>query len=168
VKLARTVIECLHHAEVVVADRTHAFPPFAKQIKSFRAFHNLFVIEKGDNNEPSNFAYDLQNPRALEAVATIERQMEREPTAEGMVNLIDVYRCGGNLARAKELSDRALAQWPANSAVLMAAHYVAAKQGDIPAKIDTLNRLLQIEPDNAGLQRALAEARAALASLKPR
>ena len=27
-------------------DQSHSFPPFAKQIKSFRAFHNIFVIEK--------------------------------------------------------------------------------------------------------------------------
>jgi len=160
VKLARTLIECLHHAEVVVADRTHAFPPFAKQVKSFRVFHNLFVVEKGDNHEPSNFACDFENPRAAAAVQTIERELEQAPTAAGMANLIDVYLRGGNRTRAKEISDRALAQWPADAAVLTAAHHVAARCGDTPAKIDYLERLLQIEPDNAVLQRALLETRA--------
>jgi tetratricopeptide (TPR) repeat protein len=159
VKLARTLIECLNHAEVLVADRTHVFPSFARAIKSFRAFHNLFVIEKGDNHEPSNYAYDLQNPCAARAVQTIERELERTPTAAGMANLVGLYLRGGNAARAKEIADRALAQWPTDAAVLTAAHTVAARRGDIPAKIDCLERLLQIEPDNAVLQRTLAEAR---------
>lgn len=168
VKLARTLIECLNHAEVAVVDRAHAFPIFARQIKSFHAFHNLFVIEKGDNHEPSNFAYDLKNPCAVEAVWTIERELERAPSAEGMANLVEVYLRGGDLSRAKGLSDRALAQWPANAALLTAAHGIAARTGDIPAKIDYLERLLQIEPDNAVLQRSLAEARAELNPPKSR
>jgi tetratricopeptide (TPR) repeat protein len=168
VKLARTAIECLNHAEIVVADRTHAFPPFAKQIKSFRAFHNLFVIEKGDNHEPSNFAYDLKNPCAVKAVQTIEQELQRAPTAAGMANLIELYLRGGNPTRAQEIADRALTQWPADAAVLTAAHHVATRRGDMPAKIDCLERLLQIEPDNVVLQRALADARTQLESPEPR
>jgi len=167
VKLARSLIECLNHAEVVVADRTHAFPPFAREIKSFRAFHNLFVIEKGDNHEPSNFAYDLNNPCAIKAVQTIEQELERTPTAAGMANLVDLYLHGGNPARAKEIADRALAQWPADSALLAAAHRVATQRGDTATKIDCLERLLQIEPDNAGLQQALTKARAQLNPPRP-
>jgi tetratricopeptide (TPR) repeat protein len=168
VKLARTLIECLNHAELVVFDQTRALPAFAKQVKSFRAFHNLFVIEKGDNAEPSNFAYDLANPIAAGAVKTIERELDREPTAEGMANLVDVYLRGRDLVRAKEIADQALTRWPDSPAALTAAHHVAAQRGDIPAKIDALQRLLQIEPDNAWLERALAEARAALTTPKPR
>lgn len=168
VKLARTLIECLNHAEVVVADRTHAFPPYARQIKSFRAFHNLFVIEKGDNHEPSNFAYDLENPCAARAVQMMEQELERAPTAVGMANLIDVYLKGGNPARAKEISDRALAQWPADAAVLAATYHVAARRGDSLAKVGCLERLVQIEPDNATLQRVLAETRAQLDPRQPR
>lgn len=167
VKLARTLIECLNHAELVVFDRTHALPAFAKQVRSFHAFHNLFVIEKGDNAEPSNFAYDLANPVAAAAIKTIERELDREPTAEGMANLVDVYLRGRDLARAKEIADRALTRWPDSPAALTAAHHVAAQRGDTRGKIDALQRLLQIEPDNALLQRALAEARAAPTSPKP-
>ena len=167
-KLVRTLIECLNHAELAVVDRSRAFPPFARQIKAFRAVHNLFIIDKGDNHEPSNFAYDLGNPAALRTIKTIEQELGQNPTAEGMANLVDVYLRGGNLARAKELSDEALAQWPANTAALTAAHQVAARRGDTEAKVDALQRLLRIEPDNPVLQRALVETRAELGAPKPR
>jgi hypothetical protein len=157
VKLTRTVIECLNHAEIAVADRSHSFPSFAKQIKALRAFHNVLVIDKGDNSEPSNFAYDLNNPYAVRAVKVIEQQLENTPTAEGMANLSDLYLRGGNLARAKAIADEAAARWPTNPTALMAAYAVAMRRNDTPAGIKYLDRILQIEPDNAALQRARAE-----------
>jgi len=166
-KLARTLIECLHHAEVAVADRSRGFPPFASQVRSFRAFHNLFVIDKGDNREPSNLAYDLGNPAAAAAVGMMEQELARAPTAEGTANLVDVYVTGGDLSRAKELSERAMAQWPTNAAVLIAALHVAERRRDVPGRIDALQRLLQIEPDNAALERTLAATRAELTAAKP-
>ncbi|MGD0025113.1 MAG: hypothetical protein ABSC37_10905 [Xanthobacteraceae bacterium] len=161
-KLARTVIECLNHAEIAVVDRSHSFPLFAKEIKAFRAFHNLLVIEKGDNCEPSNGAYDLNNPYAAGAVKTIEQELESAPTAEGLANLSNLYLSGGNPLRAKEIADKALSQWPANTAVLMAAYQAASRQSDTPAIVNYLERILQIEPDNAPLQGALEQARAQL------
>lgn len=166
-RLACMLIECLNHAELAVVDRSRAFPPFARQIRAFRAVHNLFIIDKGDNQEPSNFAYDLSNPAAISTIKTIEQELTQSPTAEGMANLVDVYLIGGDLARAKELSEKALKQWPANTAALIAAHHVAMRRGDTKAKVDALQRLLQIEPDNPVLQRALVETRAELAAANP-
>jgi hypothetical protein len=160
-KLARTVIECLNHAELAVGGGSRALPEFARRIKSFRAYHNLFVVEKGDNGEPSNFAYDPNNPRAIEATQLIEQEMERAPTAEGMANLLDLYLTGGDLIKASELADRVLSLWGANAAVLMAAYRVAQKTNDTARQLDCLDRLLRLEPDNERLKRALAEARAA-------
>jgi hypothetical protein len=165
VKLARTVIECLNHAEIAIVDRSHSFPSFAKQIKAFRAFHNVFVIDKGDNCEPSNYAYDLNNPHAVSAVKMIEQELERAPTAEGMANLIDVYLDGGNLVRAKKIADRALSLWPTNLSALVAAYSVACGRKDTPAKLNYLERILQIEPDNMALQQAMEQTRAELKQL---
>src|ERR1700733_3039364 len=58
-KLATTVIECLNHAELAAVGQSPSFPPFANQIKSLRAYHNILVIEKGDNCEQSIGAYDF-------------------------------------------------------------------------------------------------------------
>jgi hypothetical protein len=168
VKLARTVIGCLNHAEIAIADPYHSFPLYAKEIKALRAFHNLLVIEKGDNGEPSNFAYDLNNPYAAVAVKTIEQQLESEPTAEGLANLSDLYVTGGNLIRAKEVADRALSLWPRSASAIMAAYTVADRRGDLPATIDYLKRILEVEPSNAPLQKALAHAHAQQKKAKKR
>lgn len=162
VRLTRTLIECLNHAEIGVVDRSHSFPPFAKQIKSFRAFHNVFVIDKGENCEPSNAAYELNNPAAIDAVKIIEEELERAPTAAGMANLADVYLKGGNLVRAKDIADRALAQWPTDTSALMVAYSVANRRKDTAAKIGYLERMLHIEPENAVLRRTMEEARGEL------
>jgi hypothetical protein len=156
VKLARTIIECLNHAEIAVADNSHSLPAFARQVKALRAFHNVLVIDKGDNSEPSNFAYDMANPHAARAVKAIERQLQRAPTAEGMANLSDLYMRGGNLTKAKEIAVEAISRWPTNSAALMAGYAVAVKQDDVLARKLYLDRLLDIEPDNEGLREARA------------
>jgi hypothetical protein len=156
VKLTRTIIECLNHAEVAVAHRSHSFPAFAKQIKALRAFHNIIVIDKGDNSEPSNAAYDMDNPHAAKAVKAIERQLQSAPTAEGMANLSVLYHAGGNLAKAKEIASEAVSRWPTNSTALMAAYAIAVEENDISARKQYLDRLLQIEPDNMVLHRARA------------
>ena len=158
-KLARTVIECLNHAEVAVVDRSRSFPLFAKEIKSFRAYHNLFVIEKGDNREPSNGAYDLDNPHAADTIKIIEQELDRAPTAEGLANLSQLYLTGRNLEKAKEIAEKTVALWPTNPTAVMTAYMVAKQGKDAPAAIDYLTRLLQIEPDNSAVQAALRELR---------
>ena len=60
-----------------------------------------------------------------------------------------------------------MGQWPTNAAVLIAALHVAERRRDVPARIDALQRLLQIEPDNAALERTLAATRAELTAAKP-
>jgi hypothetical protein len=157
VRLTRTIIECLNHAEIAVADRSHSFPPFARQIKALRAFHNVIVVDKGDNTEPSNFAYDLNNSHAAKAVKVIEHELKNAPTAEGMANLSDLYLRGGNLARAKEVASEAVSRWPINLSALMAAYAVAVRENDVPASHQYLNRLLQLEPDSDALQQAHAK-----------
>jgi hypothetical protein len=157
VRLMLTIIECLNHAEITVVDGSHSFPSFAKQIKALRAFHNVIVVDKGDNTEPSNFAYDMNNPHAAKALKVIEHELSSAPTAEGMANLSGLYLYGDNLARAQEIADEAASRWPTNSTALMAAYAVAVRQNDMPAKQQYLDRLLQLEPDNGPLQEERAK-----------
>ena len=130
-----------------------------RQIKALRAFHNLLVVEKGDNGEPSNFAYEANNPYAVQALRAIERELEVAPTSEGFANLSSVYLYRGDLERAKKCTDKALSQWPDDPAVLAAALIVAGARNDTTAKIHYLERILRIEPDNASLQDDLAATR---------
>ena len=160
VKLARTAIECINHAELAVVKASRTLPNFARQVKAFRAFHNIFVVEKGENSEPSNLAYDLTNPHAAKAVKSIEEELSKAPTPEGMANLIDVYLSGRDPAGAKEISDKALSLWPENPALLLGAYRVAKATNDLEAQIASLERVLRIEPDNLAMRERLKEARA--------
>jgi hypothetical protein len=162
IKMAQTLIEYLNHAEIAVVDPARSMPDFAKQVRALHVYHNIIAIEKSDNREPSNFAYDLSNPHASRAVRAIEQELERSPTAEGLANLIDLYSSGGNHAKAKELTETLLAKWPSNPTGLLAAFQAAARRGDAAGKVIALERLLQIEPDNVALRGDLERARSEL------
>jgi hypothetical protein len=158
--LARNVIECLNHAEIAVTDPARSFPSYARHIKAFRAFHNLLIIEKGDNGEPSNFAYDLENPYAAHALKTMQRQLERSPTADGLANVAELFLRSGDLVKAREAAEKALSLQPTNVAALIAACSAARQRGDAPDLIGYLERILKNEPDNTLLQQELEQARA--------
>ena len=51
--LAKTILEHLNHAEIEIVQPKRQVADFVQSISgSFRAYHNIFVIEKGDNTEP--------------------------------------------------------------------------------------------------------------------
>jgi hypothetical protein len=160
IKLTRTLIEHLNHAEIAVVDPSRSVPDYAKQVRALHAYHNIIAIEKGDNREPSNFAYDLDNPYAARAVRSIERELEMSPSAHVLASLIGVHSSGGNHARVASLVEQGLRQWPDNSAVLLAALHAAMRRRDGAGTISLLERLLQLEPDNASLRAELERVRA--------
>jgi hypothetical protein len=158
-KLARTLIDYLHHTEIAAVDRSRNFPQYAKQIRALRVYRNLIVIEKGDNLEPSYLRYDLKNPVVSRGMRLIEQELERSPTANGLANLITLYTTGGDLSQAQVVADRALEKWSDNPAVLFAAFMVAVQRKDAARRITCLEGLLRLEPDSETLREALVQAR---------
>ena len=116
--LAKTILEHLNHAEIKIVQPKRQVADFVKSIRSFRAYHNIFVIEKGDNTEPSNYDYRLDNIHAARALRTIQDELKRSPTAAGYANLIDFYRYARNLPEAWAVANDALTKWPDHSGVL--------------------------------------------------
>lgn len=157
--LARSILEYLNHAEISIADSGRFMPAIAKQIRSLRAYHNILVIEKGDNTAPSNAAYLPDNAIAEYALATIERELAHTPTPEGIANLVQLYSLGGRHAKAKVSVEEGLAKWPDNPALLLAALGVAHRHQDVQQRLRHVEDLLRLEPDNAPLQAELAKAR---------
>ncbi len=151
-RLAMAMLENLHHAEIKVAHPTRHVDDLSKSIRSFHAFHNLFVIEKGDNTEPSNHRFRLDNPHAARALRVIEAEMSQRPTAAGTANMVQIVAVGGNVARAWTLLADALAKWPDDASLLYAGFNIATISNNIPRKLEYLNRLAEREPDNTWLQ----------------
>jgi hypothetical protein len=159
-QLAKAMLEHLNYAEFRIAQPQTPIMPLSKQIKSMRAYHNIVVIEKGDNSEPSNFDYRLDNPHAMHALRTIEGELKRHPTPEGIANLVTVYTIGRHHAEAMELAEEALAKWPDNPTLLFAAMNAAGAGGNHAKKLDYARRLAQSEGNSPLAQQLVQQCEA--------
>jgi hypothetical protein len=161
-KLVRELLDGLNHVEIAAVsnlNRSHAYSP---KIKAIRAFHNIVVIEKGDNTEPSNARYDLKHPKAMEAIATLKAFLEQEPTAPAYASLISLYAMGGDLASAKALLAKALDLWPDSIDLILSAANLAGATGDRAGHLMWMEKVLAREPDNPECQRVVADTKRAL------
>jgi hypothetical protein len=149
-KLARSLIEYLNHAEIAVVDRYRGMPDYTMQVRALHAYHNILAIEKGDNREPSNMVYDLAGPFAAHALRTVERAFEQAPSAEIGALLIDMYSRGGDHAKSKDLIEATLAKWPDGSALWLSALWDATRRGDEAAKKLCIEHLQQIDAGTSG------------------
>jgi len=150
-KLARTMMDGLNFAEAAVASPNLVIDNQIKTIRSVHAFHNLIVVEKGDNDEPSNFAYDPRNRFAAYAIETIQAEMRCTPTAAGYANLISVYRMGKDFDSAVKTSEQALARWPDHPALVAAASKAYAAAGDTTKAEALQNKLKIFQPPESAL-----------------
>jgi|SRR5215467_2052768 len=162
--LARAILEHLHHTEIRIVQPNRRVSDFAKSIRSFRAWHNIFAVEKGDNTEPSNFDLHLDNVHVVRALRTIKGELMRAPTPAVYANLIDIQLRARNLREAWGLVEEALAKWPGAPAVLFAAYNAAMQSGNKALELEFLRRLAALEPDNGEVQALLARTEAEAAS----
>lgn len=158
--LARLALEHLNHAEIKVAQPKLQVTDFAKSICSFHAYHNIFVIEKGDNSEPSNFDYRLDNVHAARAQRVIETQLATAPNPAGYATLASMALASRDLAKTWSILNGAMAQWPDDAGLLWIAYTAAAASRDQQREVEYLGRLLKLEPDNAELNQLLQAAQA--------
>ena len=163
--LARSILEHLNHAEIQIVQPKRQVADFVKSIRSFRAYHNIFVVEKGDNTEPSNFALRLDNVHAARALGTIKDELERSPRPAIYANLIDIHLRARSLSEAWALVEEALAKWPDDPAVLFAAYNASMQSGNAALELEFLRRLAASEPDNHELQSLLAKTETEAASV---
>jgi len=154
-KLARSILEGLNHVEVRVAASDWQPSAIATSIKSFRAHHNLFVIEKGDNTEPSTQRFEGNNSHVVSAVASIEREMANTPTPEGLAHLALMYSLIGQTQRALETVQRGLAAWPHHLRLLTLGSRIAGHAGDRLTQVKLLERAVAVDPADPLLARLL-------------
>jgi hypothetical protein len=126
-------------------------PPGADTIRSFRAYHNLFVIEKGDYAEPSSAQYNRDNPHVAHATTSIEREMSDAPTARGNALLALVYSLSGEHRKAADILERALARWSDNLRLLMIGVNVAERAGETAIRQAYVKRAAALDPTIASI-----------------
>ena len=104
-RLAQAILEGLNHVEVRAAAANWSPLPGTDRIKSFRAYHNVFVIEKGDNSEPSTQNLDNGNSHVVSR-ACADRTGDGASTNRGWIGPfgIDVLVDGTKPARVSNCS----------------------------------------------------------------
>lgn len=147
VLLALSMLHHLNYAEIKIAKPDIQIMELSKWVRSLRAYHNIIVVEKGDNTEPSNFDYQLNNKHAARAVRIIERELERSPTPQGFANLINVYVGARDYPKALACVDKAMARWRNHPMILDSASRAATSAGELDRRLDYVRRLAQQEGD---------------------
>lgn len=159
-KLAQSILQSLNYREILVAAPEWKEPAIAPTIRSFRAYHNLFIVEKGDNSEPSNLCYRADNPYVVRAVAAMEQEMAQSPTPLGNARLASVYEMVGRFQEAVNVVQNALGNCPNNIRLLTAAANLAGRAGEKAAQLRYLERALDLKPQDNALRQMLERARA--------
>jgi hypothetical protein len=144
--MAQGILEGLNHVEVRAAAAAWAPMPGTDRIKSFRAYHNIFVIQRGDNSEPSTQNLDGSNSHVISALAMIEREVTRAPTAGSLAHLTLMYSLMGDNQRAFQTVQQALAAWPQNLRLLSLGSRIAGHIGDVATQIKLLERAVALDP----------------------
>jgi hypothetical protein len=145
-RLAQAILEGLNHVEVRAAAADWIPTPGTDRIKSFRAYHNIFVIQKGDNSEPSTQNLDGSNPHVISALATIEQEVARAPTTGGLAHLALMYSLMRENQRAFQTVQQGLAAWPQDLRLLSLGSRIAGHLGDLTTQIKLLERARAIDP----------------------
>jgi hypothetical protein len=157
-KLAQSILEGLNHVEVRAAAANWSPLSGTDRIRSFRAYHNLFVIQKGENSEPSTQNLNGANPHVISAVAMIEREMARAPTAAGLTHLALMHSLMGQNPRAFQIVQQGLAAWPQDLRLLSLGSRVAGHLRDVTTQIRLLERAVAIDPADQVLANMLRQA----------
>jgi hypothetical protein len=166
-ELALQLLRDLNHAEIAAAQPEAQPSQWANRVRAVRAYHNLLVIDSGDNREPSNFNYRLDNPHAARALQVIERELARDPTPAGLANLIDTLTLARDFASARNRAAEALARWPDHPGVLMAAANAAYRAGHADEFDGYAERLTRLEPDNQRVRQLYLDAKTRLRQTRP-
>jgi hypothetical protein len=166
IALVRSVFELLNHSEIPIENPDFAAPLFAKTIRSFQAYHNLLIFEKGDNSAPSNKRYDPSNRHAASAISSMKHELSHSPTAEGLANLARLYLIRNEPSEAINTINHGLTIAPRNVTLLLAASDVAAATGNCHDRLAFAERASQQSPYDGALQLHLELIRSDLANQK--
>jgi tetratricopeptide (TPR) repeat protein len=95
------------------------------------------------------------------ALALIEREMARAPTAAGLAHLGLMYSLMGQNQRAFQIVQQGLAAWPQDLRLLSLGSRVAGYVGDATTQIKLLERAVAVDPADPVLSNMLRQAREA-------
>ena len=147
-QLAHSILRGINHMEIAVAAPSFEPPPHAASIRALHAYHNLLVIEKGNNREPSNERYELSDPHVAAVVTAIERELAHAPSADASANLAFNYMLGRDYTKALMTVRRGLDRWPNHFFLLAVGVVVAGHAEERKIQDEFVRRLVALAPDD--------------------
>ena len=134
-------VQSLHRAEIKVAAPDYEPAEFLRRVKSVKALHNLLIVERGDDGEPSNFKFDPSHPAALAALNSIEDYIRKDPTPACYAQYAAVLDRSGRPDDALRAVAQGLQLWTDHPSLLMSGFEIARARGQIARARDFLVRL---------------------------
>jgi hypothetical protein len=130
-------------APTVLTDR------FPTSITNLHAYPNLLIVQRRSERGPVDLRYDPIDAPVAGAIALMERQLEKEPTPDGLAHL--AYNLGRERDFAKGLAaiSRGLAQWPDHFHLLSTGVWLALRAGDRALHAEYWAQLVGLAPDDA-------------------
>jgi hypothetical protein len=159
------ILRGLNHAERAITAPSLPVTPQARSIRSAHVWHNLFVVEKGNNEEPSNFDPGGGNRAYLDyAIGVARTVLAQTPSAAGFAAYADTLRVAGAVEESLAVVVEALEASPTNTTLLLAAARGAQAAGKPGDARGYLQRAAATAPFDQQIMRDLAsfqEARSA-------
>jgi hypothetical protein len=163
-QLANLILRAIHYAEINATAPTSGAPAIGPMVRAFHAYHNVFVVEKGDNREPKLAGSAPDTAHLLEIS---EQELARARTAGGIANLADMYGKVGRTFDGLIAVREALATWPDDMALLWRGAELSRSAGDTAGQRHFLERAVALDPEDGYLRRVLARATTADNLAKP-
>jgi hypothetical protein len=124
------MVQSLHRAEIRVEVPAYEPAEHLRDVKSVRAVHNLLIVEKGDNSQPSIFRFDAGHPAAQFALRSIAQRMRDDPNPACYARYATLMHHAGRPDEAFAAIEAGLELWADEPGLLMAGFDIAKARGD--------------------------------------
>lgn len=96
----------IDHREIKVNFPDARINPWAQEIYAMKCRHGMVSLQKGINDYPSNFAFDFEHPKALEAFDLMQQVLEESATERGLLLFTDLMTRAGRADRATRMLEK--------------------------------------------------------------
>lgn len=157
--MVKQLVDEVDHAERRLVAGASPAHRFADAIRAIHRFHNLVLIEKGDNTEASNFAPESgADPASRAILADYVRVIEEGGGGIGtVVACARLLVAAGESAAALRRLEEALGRHPASARLRLLAARTALAQGDVGRTVLHLKELRAVDAGDLDAAMLIAE-----------
>ncbi len=153
--LALRLFKDIDHREIAVNFPDYAPHALARQISRLVALPGTLLLERGENDYPSNFAFDFAHPAVGPVFRAIETVLAEQGRERGILQFVDLLVRAGDEDRAAELLERLAERGATTRPYYNLAVRRARREGDDTRARALLEAAVERYPDDARFQAQL-------------